>query len=329
MFQLRQKNITRSYRKKITRKTRHSNTNSIVTKTRTPTLEHRYVPSPTVDACGTCGGPVTDASMCQMLGLQAYFNAVGTCPWCPTSSSSHGVGSPAGYPCQVRVERHTTTRMILMPWTHSLRFSLISFVFISYVGRVVRTWSTHSNTTHSNTTLQHSGTHRAKTKETYGRTSRCILLASLFSSHCPSHGRRRRYVVQGSYHSVRSGWWRYVYLCCSHDRILWTCHEFLVVLQHRTSFPSCGCSGYALRQITSKNETSESTEQQQPSIWKLLEVLLRFLLRWSFYLYDRTRICRYVWLFRTSSILFHDRQKRMGHMDILSWSLDCSVRLRE
>ena len=35
-------------------------------------------------------------------------------------------GLPRDIHVKSRVERHTTTRMILMPWTHSLRFSLRS-----------------------------------------------------------------------------------------------------------------------------------------------------------------------------------------------------------
>ena len=102
-----------------------------------------YEPMSTVDVCGTCGGPVTDASMCQMLGLNAYFNAVQFCPYpmLPTSSSPHGVGSPEGYPCQVpcRTPHYDEDDMDNMD-TFFKVFTSISFVFISYTfASVVRT----------------------------------------------------------------------------------------------------------------------------------------------------------------------------------------------
>ena len=86
---------------------------------------------------------MTDASMCQMLGLTAYYNAVLFCPYpmLPTSSSPHGVGSPAGYPCQVpcRTPHYDADDIDDMDTFFKVLTS-ISFVFISYTfASVVRT----------------------------------------------------------------------------------------------------------------------------------------------------------------------------------------------
>ena len=142
------KNITRSYCEN------HSKNSTLEHKldcneTRTPTLEHRYVSSPTVDACGTCGGP-WQMLRCVKCCVPSILQCCGYLSASDLPISPHRtVWVPRDIHVKSRRTPHTT-RMILMPWPHSLRFSLRSRSSLSRTRwQVVRTWS--DPTTHSNT----------------------------------------------------------------------------------------------------------------------------------------------------------------------------------